>query len=64
MFDQRPMPDRIDPALITKLQKVETATVGHMLHSQFADTGIRAVLPEKRVAGTAVPLRIPGMDST
>ena len=64
MFDQRPMPDRIDPALIAKLQKVETATVGHMLHSQFADTGIRAVLPEKRVAGTAVPLRIPGMDST
>ena len=64
MFDQRPMPDRINPALIAKLQKVETATVGHMLHSQFADTGIRAVLPEKRVAGTAVPLRIPGMDST
>ncbi|WP_186386392.1 MULTISPECIES: RraA family protein [unclassified Stappia] len=64
MFDLRPMPDQIDPALIAKLEKVETATVGHVLHSQFADIGLRAVLPEKRVAGTAVTLRIPGADST
>lgn len=64
MFDLRPMPDQIDPALIAKLEKVETATVGHVLHSQFADIALRAVLPEKRVAGTAVTLRIPGADST
>ncbi len=64
MFDLRPMPAQIDPALIAKLERVETATVGHVLHSQFADIELRAVLPEKRVAGTAVTLRIPGADST
>jgi 4-hydroxy-4-methyl-2-oxoglutarate aldolase len=64
MFDLRPMPDQIDPALIAKLEQVETATVGHVLHSQFADIRLRAVLPEKRVAGTAVTLKIPGADST
>lgn len=64
MFEQHPMPAQIAPALIAKLKKVETATVGHILHSQFADTGIRGVLPEERTAGTAIPLRIPGMDST
>lgn len=64
MFDLRPMPDQIDPALIAKLERVETATVGHVLHSQFADIELRAVLPETRVAGTAVTLRIPGADST
>jgi len=64
MFDMRPMPAHIDPALIAKLEKVETATVGHVLHSQFANIALRAVLPEKRVAGTAVTLQIPGADST
>jgi 4-hydroxy-4-methyl-2-oxoglutarate aldolase len=64
MFDLRPMPAQIDPALIAKLERVETATVGHVLHSQFADIELRAVLPERRVAGTAVTLRIPGADST
>lgn len=64
MFDIRSMPAQIDPALMDKLEKVETATVGHVLHSQFADISLRAVLPEKRVAGTAVTLKIPGADST
>lgn len=35
-----------------------------MLHSGFVDPEIRAVLPGKRVAGTAVTLRIPNADST
>jgi regulator of RNase E activity RraA len=35
-----------------------------VLHSGFVDPAIRAVLPDKRVAGTAVTLRIPGPDST
>ncbi|WP_229758344.1 RraA family protein [Paraburkholderia caffeinilytica] len=35
-----------------------------MQHSGFVDPAIRAVLPERRVAGTAVTLRIPGADST
>lgn len=64
MYDIRPMPVQIDSETISRLEKVETATVGHFLHSQFADSALRAVLPGRRVAGTAVTLRIPGADST
>ncbi len=37
---------------------------GHILHAGFVDPAIHAVLPEKRVAGTAVTIRIPHIDST
>lgn len=58
------MPSQLDSYLINLLEKVETATVGHYLHSGFLDREIRAVLPEKRVAGTAVTVRLPHADST
>lgn len=64
MYDIRPLPEQIDVETLAKLKKVETATVGHFLHSQFASNELRAVLPEKRVVGTAITLRIPGADST
>jgi 4-hydroxy-4-methyl-2-oxoglutarate aldolase len=64
MFVINPLPRRLSPDLIALLQKVETATVGHFLHSGFVDPAIRATLPDKRIAGTAVTLRIPGADST
>jgi 4-hydroxy-4-methyl-2-oxoglutarate aldolase len=46
------------------LRYCSRSTVGHFLHSGFVDPVIRAVLPDKRVAGTAVTLRIPSADST
>lgn len=64
MFIVNPMPAQIDAALVALLERVETATIGHFLHSGFVDREIRAVLPGKRVAGTAVTLRIPHADST
>lgn len=64
MFIVNPMPQQIDASLVALLEKVETATIGHFLHSGFVDREIRAVLPNKRVAGTAVTLRIPHADST
>lgn len=64
MFIVNPMPQQIDASLVTLLERVETATVGHFKHSGFVDRHIRAVLPSKRVAGTAVTLRIPHADST
>ena len=64
MFVTNPLPPQMSPALISLLEQVETATVGHFLHSGFVDPTVRAVLPEKRIAGTAVTLRIPGADST
>ncbi|MBL0934610.1 MAG: RraA family protein [Rhizobiaceae bacterium] len=64
MFIINDLPPQIPADVIDLLEQVETATVGHILHSGFVDPRLRAVLPEKRVAGTAVTLRIPGADST
>ncbi|KNY35362.1 RraA family protein [Agrobacterium sp. SUL3] len=64
MFIVNPMPEQIDADIVELLEKVEVATIGHVLHSGFVDPEIRAVLPGKRVAGTAVTLRIPNADST
>lgn len=63
MFQIEPMPHQVDPGLVALLQQVETATIGHVLHSGFLDPRLRAVLPEARVAGTAVTLRMPHADS-
>ena len=64
MFQLQPLPEPLPQSLVALLERVETATIGHVLHSGFVDPAIRAVLPDKRVAGTAVTLRIPGPDST
>jgi regulator of RNase E activity RraA len=63
MFVVNEMPAQIDAGLVELLEKVEVATIGHVLHSGFVDPALRAVLPNKRVAGTAVTLRIPNADS-
>ena len=59
-----PMPAQIAPAIVAKLVQVETATVGHTRHWGFMDRRIQPLLPEKRVAGTAITLAIPAQDST
>ncbi|EHK54259.1 RraA family protein [Allomesorhizobium alhagi] len=64
MFVVNKMPEQIVPSLIKKMEQVETATAGHFLHSGFMDRELRAVLPEKRIAGTAVTVRLPHADST
>jgi len=64
MFIVNEMPRQIDAELVRLLERAETATIGHFLHSGFVDRGISAVLPGKRVAGTAVTVRVPHADST
>lgn len=64
MFDVREMPKQISSDLVALLEKAETGTIGHFFHSGFVDRGIAAVLPERRVAGTAVTVRTPHADST
>jgi 4-hydroxy-4-methyl-2-oxoglutarate aldolase len=64
MFIVEAMPAQIDAALVEKLERVEVATIGHVLHAGFVDPAIHAVIPTKRVAGTAVTIRIPHADST
>ena len=62
-FDIRPFPPRIDARLAARLGQVETATVGHVRLHGFLDPDIRAAIPDRRIAGTAVTVRIPGADS-
>ncbi len=63
MFVLNPMPQQVDAESISLLLKAETATIGHFRHDGFMDPQLRAVLPDRRVAGTAVTLRIAGLDS-
>ncbi|WP_439577481.1 RraA family protein [Elioraea sp.] len=58
------MPEPLPAALVAKLEQVETATVGHWRHWGFMDRAIQPLLREKRIAGVAVTLAIPGPDST
>jgi regulator of RNase E activity RraA len=64
MFVVHDMPPQIDPSLVELLEKAETATIGHVLYAGFVDRGIAPLLPGRRVAGTAVTLRLPHADST
>ncbi|MSP48450.1 MAG: RraA family protein [Alphaproteobacteria bacterium] len=64
MFVINPLPPQIDPGLIDLLVKAEPATIGHFLDFGFMDPEIRGLLPDKRIAGTAVTIRFTGVDST
>ncbi len=64
MFVVNDMPKQIDGSLVELLEQAETATIGHVLYEGFVDRGIAALLPRRRVAGTAVTLRLPHADST
>lgn len=59
-----PMPAQMDSDLLAKARRVETATIGHRRQMGFVDPSIQAVLPGRRIAGTAVTLALPGQDST
>jgi regulator of RNase E activity RraA len=63
-YTLNPLPVQIPDEHLALLRQVETATVGHVVHSGFVDHEIHAILPEMRIAGTAVTVRIAGADST
>ena len=63
-FVIKDMPAQIDAALLDKCKRVETATIGHRRHMGFIDRHVQSVRPGARMAGTAVTLALPGMDST
>jgi len=64
MYTINPMPEQIPAGDLELLAGVETATVGHWHLFGFMDSGIRPLLRNRRIVGTAVTLAIPGADST
>lgn len=50
--------------LLGKMERTETATIGHFRHHGFVDPAVASVLGDVRIAGSAVTVRIPGADST
>ena len=54
------MPEQLPAALVEKLQKVETATIGHSQHCGFMDRRIQPLLRGKRIAAAAVTLAMMG----
>ena len=64
MFVVNELPPAVDPALLDLLRQAEPATIGHFRHTGFMDPAVRALLPDRRVAGTAVTLRCYGADTS
>jgi 4-hydroxy-4-methyl-2-oxoglutarate aldolase len=64
MYTVNPLPPQVDPDLLALLLEAEPATIGHFLHFGFVDPMIRALQPNVRIAGTAVPVRLAGPDGT
>ncbi len=60
-----PMPQVADPALLRHLEKIETASVGHLRHTGFMHGNIQALdRQQPACAGVAVTLALPAMCST
>jgi 4-hydroxy-4-methyl-2-oxoglutarate aldolase len=64
MYIVKELPPQIDAARLELLVRAEPATVGHVMHIGFMDTGMRGILPDVRIAGTAITVRQPGPDCT
>ena len=62
MYIINDLPAPIDAHLLELLVQAEPAVIGHFRHTGFMDPGIRAHFQDRRVAGTAVTLRVPAMD--
>lgn len=64
MFTINELPPQVDPALLDLLRQAEPATIGHFRHTGFMEPEIRALLPDRRIAGTAVTIRCYAADTT
>jgi 4-hydroxy-4-methyl-2-oxoglutarate aldolase len=63
MFVINDPPPQIAPARLALLLQAEPATIGHFRQVGFIDPAIRALLPDRRIAGTAVTVRFDGDDT-
>ena len=63
-FIVEPMPTSLPAAALSRLRGFETVLFGHFLDRGVLDAGIAPAVPVRRIAGTAVTLSLPGLDST
>lgn len=63
MIKIQPMPAQIQPEQLERLAQIDPATIGHFRHWGFVDPGIRPLIPQRRVVGTAVTVALPALDS-
>lgn len=62
MYVLNPLPPPVAPALLELLVQAEPAVIGHFRFTGFMSPAIRAHFQDRRIAGTAVTVRAPGMD--
>lgn len=63
MLKVNPMPPQADAALLARLREVDPTTIGHFRHYGFVDPEVCALIPGRRVVGTAVTVCMPALDS-
>lgn len=63
MYEINEMPPQVAPELLELLAQCRTESIGHHRHWGFVHGSIKAVMPERRVVGTAVTVACPGHDS-
>jgi regulator of RNase E activity RraA len=62
MYVLNPLPPAIEPKLLELLVQAEPAVIGHFRYTGFMAPDIRAHFQDRRVAGTAITIRMPSMD--
>ena len=62
MYVLNPLPRPVDRALLDLLVQAEPAVIGHFRYTGFMAPAIKAHFQDRRIAGTAVTVRVPGMD--
>ena len=62
MFVLNSLPAPVEQPLLDLLVQAEPAVIGHFRHTGFMSPEIRAHFQDRRIAGTAITVRAPGMD--
>ena len=62
MYVLNPLPVPVDADLLKLLVQAEPAVIGHFRYTGFMSPAIKAHFQDRRIAGTAVTARVPGMD--
>ena len=63
MYEINDMPPQVDQELLDLLLQIRTESIGHYREWGNVHGGIAPVMPERKVAGTAVTVACPGNDS-